>query len=105
MTDGRVPILMYHAVSTSPNDATRELSVAPEAFAEQMALIADLGLTPVRTADLAARWRSGRPLPERRPPCSRRPPGPAAYNSRPSRLPTRGPPSPARPRPPADDRG
>jgi peptidoglycan/xylan/chitin deacetylase (PgdA/CDA1 family) len=65
MTDARVPILMYHAVSTSPNDATRELSVAPEAFAEQMALIGDLGLTPVRTADLAARWRSGRPLPER----------------------------------------
>ncbi|MGF0172661.1 polysaccharide deacetylase family protein [Streptomyces sp. Marseille-Q5077] len=65
MTDTRVPILMYHAVSTSPNDATRELSVAPEAFAEQMALIGDLGLTPVRTADLAARWRSGKPLPER----------------------------------------
>lgn len=65
MTDARVPILMYHAVSTSPNDATRDLSVAPEAFAEQMALIGDLGLTPVRTADLAARWRSGKPLPER----------------------------------------
>ncbi|MFI6015722.1 polysaccharide deacetylase family protein [Streptomyces sp. NPDC051243] len=65
MTDARVPILMYHAVSTSPNDATRDLSVAPEAFAEQMALIGDLGLTPVKTADLAARWRSGKPLPER----------------------------------------
>jgi peptidoglycan/xylan/chitin deacetylase (PgdA/CDA1 family) len=65
MTDARVPILMYHAVSTSPNDATRDLSVAPEAFAEQMALIGDLGLTPVRTAELAARWRSGKPLPER----------------------------------------
>ncbi|NUP14666.1 MAG: polysaccharide deacetylase family protein [Streptomyces sp.] len=65
MTDTRVPILMYHAVSTSPNDATRELSVAPEAFAEQMALIGDLGLTPVTTADLAARWRCGKPLPER----------------------------------------
>ncbi|MFE7446238.1 polysaccharide deacetylase family protein [Streptomyces chartreusis] len=65
MSDAPVPILMYHAVSTSPNDATRELSVAPEAFAEQMALIGDLGLTPVRTADLAERWRSGKPLPER----------------------------------------
>ncbi|KUL41047.1 polysaccharide deacetylase family protein [Streptomyces regalis] len=65
MSDTRVPILMYHAVSTAPNDATRDLSVAPEAFAEQMALIGDLGLTPVRTADLAARWRSGKPLPER----------------------------------------
>ncbi|MFF5015990.1 polysaccharide deacetylase family protein [Streptomyces sp. NPDC001165] len=60
-----VPILMYHAVASAPNDATRALSVAPEAFAEQMALIGDLGLTPVTTADLATRWRSGRPLPER----------------------------------------
>ncbi|MFF6782209.1 polysaccharide deacetylase family protein [Streptomyces sp. NPDC012510] len=60
-----VPILMYHAVSTAPNDATRDLSVTPEAFAEQMALIDDLGLTPVDTADLAAGWRLGRPLPTR----------------------------------------
>ncbi|MEV0175955.1 polysaccharide deacetylase family protein [Streptomyces sp. NPDC050803] len=63
--DERVPILMYHAVSSAPNDATRALSVTPEAFTEQMALIADLGLNPVGTAELAARWRSGRPLPER----------------------------------------
>ncbi|MEU1403925.1 polysaccharide deacetylase family protein [Streptomyces sp. NPDC005728] len=65
MSDAVVPILMYHAVATAPNDATRALSVAPEAFAEQMAVIVDLGLTPVTTAELAARWRSGRPLPER----------------------------------------
>ncbi|SOD87678.1 polysaccharide deacetylase family protein [Streptomyces sp. Ag109_G2-15] len=65
MSDTAVPILMYHAVASAPNDATRALSVAPEAFAEQMALIGDLGLTPVTTADLAARWRSGRPLPDR----------------------------------------
>ncbi|MFE1309953.1 polysaccharide deacetylase family protein [Streptomyces sp. NPDC058755] len=65
MSDTAVPILMYHAVASAPNDATRPLSVAPEAFAEQMALIGDLGLTPVTTADLATRWRSGRPLPER----------------------------------------
>ncbi|MFJ5968842.1 polysaccharide deacetylase family protein [Streptomyces sp. NPDC093060] len=65
MSETAVPILMYHAVASAPNDATRALSVAPEAFAEQMALIGDLGLTPVTTADLAARWRSGRPLPER----------------------------------------
>ncbi|AYN43919.1 polysaccharide deacetylase family protein [Streptomyces dangxiongensis] len=60
-----MPILMYHSVATAPNDATRGLSVAPEAFAEQMGLIGDLGLTPVTTADLAAGWRSGRPLPAR----------------------------------------
>ncbi|MEV5956396.1 polysaccharide deacetylase family protein [Streptomyces sp. NPDC051987] len=65
MSDTPVPILMYHSVATAPNDATRALSVAPEAFAEQMALIGDLGLTPVSTAELAARWRSGAPLPVR----------------------------------------
>ncbi|MFF7280122.1 polysaccharide deacetylase family protein [Streptomyces griseorubiginosus] len=65
MAEPPVPILMYHAVSTDPNDATRALSVSPEAFARQMELIGALGCTPLRTADLAARWRSGRPLPER----------------------------------------
>ncbi|MBK3641285.1 polysaccharide deacetylase family protein [Streptomyces sp. MBT33] len=65
MTEAPVPILMYHSVATAPNDATRALSVAPEAFSEQMALIDDLGLTPVTTGDLAAGWRSGRPLPLR----------------------------------------
>ncbi|MFF7393777.1 polysaccharide deacetylase family protein [Streptomyces scabiei] len=64
-TAAAVPILMYHAVSTTPNDATRDLSVTPAAFAEQMAVIDDLGLTPVDTAALAASWRDGRPLPAR----------------------------------------
>ncbi|MER6533948.1 polysaccharide deacetylase family protein, partial [Streptomyces sp900105755] len=65
MAETPVPILMYHSVATSPNDATRALSVAPEAFAEQMALVGDLGLTPIDTADLAAGWRDGGPLPDR----------------------------------------
>jgi peptidoglycan/xylan/chitin deacetylase (PgdA/CDA1 family) len=65
VSDAPVPILMYHAIATDPNEATRELSVTPEAFAEQMEQIGDLGLTPVTTAQLAASWRSGRPLPER----------------------------------------
>ncbi|MFE9775464.1 polysaccharide deacetylase family protein [Streptomyces sp. NPDC005931] len=65
MTDVRVPILMYHSVTTDPNGATRALSVSPEAFAEQMAVVADRGLTPLTTAELAARWRSARPLPPR----------------------------------------
>lgn len=65
MTEAPVPILMYHSVATAPNDATRALSVAPEAFSEQMAMIGDLGLTPVDTAGLAAGWRTGRPLPPR----------------------------------------
>lgn len=65
MSDVAVPILMYHAVASAPGDATRALSVAPEAFAEQMALVGDLGLTPVTTAGLAAAWRGGRGLPAR----------------------------------------
>ncbi|WP_432138520.1 MULTISPECIES: polysaccharide deacetylase family protein [unclassified Streptomyces] len=65
MSDARVPILMYHAVSAVPSEATRALSVTPQAFAAQMALIADRGLTPLTTAALAARWRAGRPLPAR----------------------------------------
>lgn len=65
MSDTRVPILMYHSVATAPNDATRALSVTPEAFAEHMTMIGDLGFTPVDAAELAARWRSGGPLPER----------------------------------------
>ncbi|MFJ2515116.1 polysaccharide deacetylase family protein [Streptomyces griseoviridis] len=60
-----VPILMYHAVATTPHPATRTLSVTPSAFAEQLRLIADLGMTPVNTADLAFSWRGGRPLPAR----------------------------------------
>ncbi|MEV8551905.1 polysaccharide deacetylase family protein [Streptomyces glaucescens] len=63
--DTGVPVLMYHAVASDPNDATRALSVTPEAFAAQMEVIGDLGLTPLTTAALAARWRDGRPLPPR----------------------------------------
>ncbi|MEU9284776.1 polysaccharide deacetylase family protein [Streptomyces sp. NPDC048275] len=65
MSTAAVPILMYHSIATAPNDATRELSVAPEAFAEQLELLGDLGFTPVNTSDLGASWRSGGPLPER----------------------------------------
>ncbi|WP_416975369.1 polysaccharide deacetylase family protein [Streptomyces sp. 4F14] len=65
MTDTRVPILMYHAISAEPSPETRELSVSPKAFARQMDLVAEQGRTPLTTAGLAARWRSGRPLPPR----------------------------------------
>ncbi|WP_329548566.1 polysaccharide deacetylase family protein [Streptomyces sp. NBC_01356] len=60
-----VPILMYHSIARQPSDATRELSVTPDAFAEQMALLYDQRFTPVSTARLAASWREGKPLPER----------------------------------------
>ncbi|GAA2262278.1 hypothetical protein GCM10010145_28920 [Streptomyces ruber] len=65
MSEPAVPVLMYHAVATAPNEETLGLSVAPEAFAEQMALLGDRGFTPLTTAGLARCWRSGSPLPER----------------------------------------
>ncbi|MEV5988974.1 polysaccharide deacetylase family protein [Streptomyces sp. NPDC052051] len=65
MNDPAVPILMYHSVATAPTRATRALSVTPEAFAAQVALLADLGCTPVTTEALARSWREGGALPER----------------------------------------
>lgn len=65
MSQQAVPILMYHSIAPEPNEATRALSVAPEAFAEQLALLAELKFTPIDTADLARSWREGGPLPER----------------------------------------
>ncbi|QHC28750.1 polysaccharide deacetylase family protein [Streptomyces sp. HF10] len=65
MSDPPVPVLMYHSVATAPSAATRTLSVAPDAFARQMALIDESGRTPVTTAELAAHWRGGRALPAR----------------------------------------
>ncbi|MFD5630107.1 polysaccharide deacetylase family protein [Streptomyces sp. NPDC127072] len=62
---GPVPILMYHSIAREPNDATRELSVTPETFAEQMALLGEQGFTPVSTARLGACWREGGTLPRR----------------------------------------
>ncbi|MEU6876607.1 polysaccharide deacetylase family protein [Streptomyces sp. NPDC046712] len=56
---------MYHAVDRRPAPATHRLSVTPEAFAEQMAVVADRGLTPLTTAELATAWRTGGPLPAR----------------------------------------
>lgn len=66
MSTGGIPILMYHSVARQPNDATRGLSVAPEAFTEQMEVVRALGCTPLTTARLAWHWRHpGRPLPAR----------------------------------------
>ncbi|MEU8579772.1 polysaccharide deacetylase family protein [Streptomyces abikoensis] len=65
MSGGPVPILMYHAVAHAPARAAYGLSVSPEAFAEQMRVLADHGFTPVTTARLAAAWRGGGPLPPR----------------------------------------
>ncbi|MEU6767484.1 polysaccharide deacetylase family protein [Streptomyces sp. NPDC046853] len=59
-----VPILMYHSISHRPTRETRDLSVSPEAFADQLELLGERGFTPLTTAALGAIWRTpGRPLP------------------------------------------
>lgn len=63
MSAAPVPILMYHSVAHAPARAAYGLSVSPEAFAEQMRLLAGFGFTPVTTERLAAAWRDGHPLP------------------------------------------
>ncbi|MEV0093089.1 polysaccharide deacetylase family protein [Streptomyces sp. NPDC050738] len=56
---------MYHAVGHRPAKAVHGLSVSPEAFGEQLDLLAERGFTPLTTAELAAAWRSGGALPQR----------------------------------------
>ncbi|MFI5804213.1 polysaccharide deacetylase family protein [Streptomyces sp. NPDC051561] len=51
---------MYHAVGHRPAKAAYGLSVSPEAFAEQLALLDAEGFTPVTTGELGAAWRGGR---------------------------------------------
>jgi peptidoglycan/xylan/chitin deacetylase (PgdA/CDA1 family) len=51
---------MYHAVGHRPAKATYGLSVSPEAFAEQMALLDAGGFTPLTTGELGAAWRGSR---------------------------------------------
>lgn len=60
-----VPILMYHAVGHRPAEAAYGLSVSPDAFAEQMNVLADRGFTPLTTAGLAQAWRTAGALPRR----------------------------------------
>ncbi|MEV5510038.1 polysaccharide deacetylase family protein [Streptomyces orinoci] len=65
MSEAPLPILMYHAVAYAPARAAHGLSVSPDAFAEQMAVLAGLGFTSLTAGELAAAWRTGRPLPPR----------------------------------------
>lgn len=60
-----VPILMYHALAHRPAPSVRALSVSPDAFAEQLALLGERGFTPLTTAALAAVWRGTGRLPAR----------------------------------------
>ncbi|MFD9562859.1 polysaccharide deacetylase family protein [Streptomyces sp. NPDC059994] len=56
---------MYHAVGHRPAEAAYGLSVSPDAFAEQMDVLADRGFTPLTTAGLAQAWRTAGALPRR----------------------------------------
>jgi peptidoglycan/xylan/chitin deacetylase (PgdA/CDA1 family) len=54
-----VPVLMYHSITANPPQDTAALAVDPGAFADQMALLAAEGFTPVPFGALTG------PLPER----------------------------------------
>ncbi len=62
----RVPILMYHYISQPPEDADiyrRDLSVAPELFAQHLDRILAEGYTPITLYDLVRYLTRGVPLP------------------------------------------
>src|SRR3954471_11063474 len=60
-----VPVLMYHSVTETPPSSTRRLSVHPDAFARQLALLRAHGCTTSTFGEFAAAVETGRPLPER----------------------------------------
>ncbi|QMU74153.1 polysaccharide deacetylase family protein [Streptacidiphilus sp. P02-A3a] len=53
----RVPVLMYHSVHADPAPRTRALSVHPDDFAAQLAVLYDMGFTAVTMATLVRHWR------------------------------------------------
>lgn len=64
----RVPILMYHYVSTPPPEADRyrlDLSVTPRQFAEQLAWLRANDFTTITLDDLYAALMTGASLPDR----------------------------------------
>lgn len=64
----RVPILMYHYLSTPPPDADRyriDLSVTPETFAAHLDAMQQAGYTAISLYTLLAHLNQGAPLPEK----------------------------------------
>lgn len=62
----KVPILMYHYISTPPDDADairKDLSVSPENFRAQMAYLAENGYTTIDLYDLSLAIADKRDLP------------------------------------------
>lgn len=60
-----VPVLMYHSVAERPAAATQRLSVRPDAFAAQLALLREQGFTTVTFSEAVAALHEARPLPSR----------------------------------------
>ncbi len=63
----KCPILMYHYISSAPEDADyvlRDLTVPPEQFAEQLDYLRDNGFTTITMTQLWA-GMEGAPLPEK----------------------------------------
>jgi peptidoglycan/xylan/chitin deacetylase (PgdA/CDA1 family) len=63
-----VPVLMYHYISSPPEDADavrRDLSVSPEVFGQHLAYLGDAGYTTVSMEDLVLALTTGAALPER----------------------------------------
>lgn len=64
----RVPILMYHYISSPPADADVyrvDLSVPPDLFRQHLAYLRDTGYTTIRLEDLYAALQTGAPLPQK----------------------------------------
>ena len=64
----KVPVLMYHYISIPPKDADKyraDLSIAPDAFREQMTYLADNGFETVDLYDLSLAITGKRDLPEK----------------------------------------
>lgn len=62
----RVPILMYHSVTDSPNKETRPLAVRTSDFTDQLAYLKDGGFTPLTVAELVGSLHgTGPTMPDR----------------------------------------
>lgn len=64
----KVPILMYHYISTPPDNADKyriDLSVEPTAFRSQMAYLAENGYSTISFYDLSLAVTNNQPLPDK----------------------------------------
>ncbi|WP_328538386.1 polysaccharide deacetylase family protein [Streptomyces sp. NBC_00344] len=63
--NGRIPVLLYHAVMDDPPDWIAEFTVAPQEFGAQLDAIAASGRTPVSIGTLAGHFAGRAALPHR----------------------------------------